>query len=145
MARARALAGTFAISQMRRAEEQVLVKLWHFADRFGRVTPDGVPAAPPAHPRAARRLLGMHRPAVTTALGALKDKGLGAAAGASAGCCAATRRARARLSARGGLCGRRRREPGAARGPGTAAGELTRRAPAGAGGPQMVLLEALTA
>lgn len=76
MARARSLAGTFAISQMRRAENQVLVKLWHLADRFGRVGPDGVRLPLPLTHAMLATLLGMHRPAVTTALGALKDQGL---------------------------------------------------------------------
>jgi CRP/FNR family transcriptional regulator, cyclic AMP receptor protein len=76
MARARSLAGTFAISQLRRAEHQVLIKLWHLADRFGRVGPDGVRLPLPLTHAMLATLLGMHRPAVTTALGALKDQGL---------------------------------------------------------------------
>jgi CRP-like cAMP-binding protein len=76
MARSRALAGTFAIAQMRRADEQVLIKLWHLADRFGRVTPDGIRLPLPLTHAMLAGILGMHRPAVTTALGALKDQRL---------------------------------------------------------------------
>ena len=54
----------------------MLVKLWHLADRFGRVTPDGVRLPLPLTHAQLAGVLGMHRPAVTTALGVLRDKGL---------------------------------------------------------------------
>jgi hypothetical protein len=73
--RAHALAVSLAISHHQRVDERLLLTLWHLAERWGRVGPDGisVPLALP-HQRLAD-LVGAHRPAVTSAMGELTRTG----------------------------------------------------------------------
>jgi hypothetical protein len=74
--RAHALAVSLAISHHQRVDERLLLTLWHLAERWGRVTPDGVSVPLPlAHQRLAD-LVGAHRPAVTSAIGELTRSGL---------------------------------------------------------------------
>ncbi len=74
--RARWIALHLAIRCLKRIDARLLVLFWHLADRFGRVTPDGV-VVPLAltHARLGR-LVGAQRPSVTTALGELAARGL---------------------------------------------------------------------
>ena len=60
-----------AIAHHQRVDDRLILTLWHLADRWGRVSAEGVilPLALP-HQRLAD-LIGAHRPSVTTATGAL--------------------------------------------------------------------------
>lgn len=73
--RAHSLAVCLAISHHQRVDERLLLTLWHLAERWGRVGPDGirVPLAL-SHQRLAD-LVGAHRPAVTSAMGELTRTG----------------------------------------------------------------------
>ena len=64
------------ISHMTRVDVRLLLAFWHFADRWGRVTPDGVVVRLPLTHEAIGRLIGARRPSVTTALSLLADRGL---------------------------------------------------------------------
>jgi CRP/FNR family cyclic AMP-dependent transcriptional regulator len=77
MARSRWLAFYLAVCHLRLIEERLLVILWHFADRWGRVTPEGVvvPLRGVTHSMLAG-VVGAQRPSVTTALTALRRDGL---------------------------------------------------------------------
>lgn len=74
--RARALATTLAITRHPRAEDRLLLLLWHMAERFGRPTADGIDLAIPATHEILGQMVGIRRPAVTLALGALERRGL---------------------------------------------------------------------
>lgn len=64
------------ISHMTRVDVRLLLAFWHFADRWGRVTPDGVVVRLPLTHEALGTLIGARRPSVTTGLSALADRGL---------------------------------------------------------------------
>jgi CRP-like cAMP-binding protein len=64
------------ISHMTRVDVRLLLAFWHFADRWGRVTPDGVVVRLPLTHEALGTLVGARRPSVTTALSALAAGGL---------------------------------------------------------------------
>ncbi len=49
--RAHSLAITLAVSNLRRVDVRLLMLLWYLADRWGRVTPEGVIVPAPSHPR----------------------------------------------------------------------------------------------
>ena len=73
--RAHHLAVALAIAHHNRVEDRVLLTLWHLAERWGKVTPEGILVPLPlAHQRLAD-LVGAHRPSVTTAMGALSKAG----------------------------------------------------------------------
>jgi hypothetical protein len=72
--RARLLAFQMAVSQLRRVDMRLLLLLWRFADRWGRVTPGGVVLPMHLTHTWLARLVGAQRPSVTTALGQLGDK-----------------------------------------------------------------------
>ncbi|MDP9345435.1 MAG: helix-turn-helix domain-containing protein [Actinomycetota bacterium] len=74
--RARSLAFQRAIAQIPRVDERLLVLLWSLAERWGRVSPEGVrlPLALPH--RTLATLVGARRPSVTTALSGLARDGL---------------------------------------------------------------------
>jgi hypothetical protein len=74
--RARSLAYLLAASNLVTVEERLLVVLWHFAERWGRVTRDGVVLRLPVTHETMARLVGARRPTVTTALTNLANKGL---------------------------------------------------------------------
>lgn len=74
--RARSVGLHLAIRCVKRVELRLLLLFWHLADRFGRVTPDGVVIPLELTHARLGRLVGAQRPSVTTALGHLADKGL---------------------------------------------------------------------
>jgi CRP-like cAMP-binding protein len=74
--RSRAVAGHLALAQVPRVEDRVLVSLWHLADRFGRVTPDGVVLPLPLSHELLGALVGAQRQTVTMAVGRLAERGV---------------------------------------------------------------------
>jgi hypothetical protein len=72
---AHSLAVALAISHRQRVDERLLLTLWHAAERWGRVTPEGVVLPLPLPHRRLADLVGAHRPAVTTAMGELVRSG----------------------------------------------------------------------
>ena len=73
--RAHHLAVSLAISHHQRVDDRVLLTLWHLAERWGRVTPDGIVVPLPLGHQRLADLVGAHRPSVTSALGALTRRG----------------------------------------------------------------------
>jgi CRP/FNR family cyclic AMP-dependent transcriptional regulator len=73
--RAHALAVSLAISYRQRVDDRLLLTLWHLAERWGRVHPDGIVVPLPLSHQRLADLIGAHRPAVTTALGKLTQAG----------------------------------------------------------------------
>jgi CRP/FNR family cyclic AMP-dependent transcriptional regulator len=74
--RAHALAVALAISHHQRVDERLLLTLWHLAERWGKVGPDGITVPLPLPHQRLADLVGAHRPAVTTAMGELNRRGL---------------------------------------------------------------------
>ena len=75
MRRQRFLAMHLAISQMPRLESRLRVLFWYLADRWGRMTSDGVVIDLPLTHELVAGLVGARRPGVTSALGALQRAG----------------------------------------------------------------------
>jgi len=75
MRRQRFLAMHLAISQMPRLESRLRVLFWYLADRWGRVTSDGVVLDLPLTHELVAGLVGARRPGVTSALGVLQRSG----------------------------------------------------------------------
>ena len=73
--RARRFATTQAIAQLNGVDRRLLAILWHIAERWGRVTPDGVVIALDISHRLLSQLVGARRPTVSTALGELARDG----------------------------------------------------------------------
>jgi CRP-like cAMP-binding protein len=73
--RVHSLALHLAVSHLRRVDTRLLVLLWHLADRWGRVEPDGVRVPMRLTHQTLGRLVGAQRPSVTTALKQLGDGG----------------------------------------------------------------------
>jgi hypothetical protein len=73
--RAHALAVVVAIAHQPRVADRLLLTLWHLAERWGRVTPDGTLVDLPLPHQRLADLVGAGRPSVTTALGELVDSG----------------------------------------------------------------------
>jgi hypothetical protein len=73
--RSRWMALLLAISNLTRVDERVEALMWHLADRWGHVTPDGVVVPVPLTHEMIGRLVGAHRPSVTSALGELQRSG----------------------------------------------------------------------
>jgi CRP/FNR family transcriptional regulator, cyclic AMP receptor protein len=73
--RAHALAVSLAISHHQRVDDRLLLTLWHLAERWGRVSPDGIAVPLPLSHQRLADLVGAHRPAVTSAMGALTREG----------------------------------------------------------------------
>ena len=73
--RAHALAVTLAIAHHQRVDDRLLLTLWHLADRWGRVRPDGIAVPLPLSHQRLADLVGAHRPSVTTAMGELARGG----------------------------------------------------------------------
>jgi CRP/FNR family cyclic AMP-dependent transcriptional regulator len=69
--RSRWLSILLTISSMPRVDARVQALLWHLADRWGHVTLDGVVVPVPLTHDMIGRLVGAHRPSVTTALSEL--------------------------------------------------------------------------
>jgi hypothetical protein len=72
--RAQSLGLHLAVAHLRRVEPRLLVILWHLADRWGKVTPNGVHLPMRLTHQTLGQLVGAQRPSVTTTL-----KGLAAA------------------------------------------------------------------
>ena len=73
--RAVRLAVTQAISQLNRVDRRLLALLWHLAERWGRMTREGVVLPMTLSHRMLGQLIGARRPTVSTALGELVRKG----------------------------------------------------------------------
>lgn len=73
--RAKQLAVHQAIAHLHRVDERLLLLFWHLAERWGRVTRDGVVVDLPLTHDLLARLVGAQRPSVTTALGDLRRRG----------------------------------------------------------------------
>jgi CRP/FNR family transcriptional regulator, cyclic AMP receptor protein len=74
-ARSRRLAVLQAISQLNRVDRRLLTLLWHLAERWGRVTPDGVVVPLALSHRMLGQLVGARRPTVSTGLADLVRAG----------------------------------------------------------------------
>lgn len=73
--RALRLAVTQAISQLNRVDRRLLALFWHLAERWGRMTPEGVALPMTLSHRMLGQLIGARRPTVSTALGELAREG----------------------------------------------------------------------
>jgi hypothetical protein len=73
--RAHSLAVSLAIAHHQRVDERLLLTLWHLAERWGRVGPDGISVPLPLPHQRLADLIGAHRPAVTSAMGELTRAG----------------------------------------------------------------------
>jgi CRP/FNR family cyclic AMP-dependent transcriptional regulator len=73
--RAHSLAVALAIAHHQRVEDRLLLTLWHLAERWGRVLPDGIVVPLPLSHQRLADLVGAHRPSVTTAMGTLARSG----------------------------------------------------------------------
>ena len=74
--RSRWQALTAAIGHVKRVESRLVILMWHLADRWGRVTPDGVVIPLQLTHERLAALVGAQRPSVTTALTRLAEQGL---------------------------------------------------------------------
>ena len=74
-ARAQRLACQCAVLHLSRVEDRVERVLWQLADRWGRVTPDGVVVPMALTHEALGRLVGAKRPTVSLALATLAERG----------------------------------------------------------------------
>jgi CRP/FNR family transcriptional regulator, cyclic AMP receptor protein len=75
VARAQTLAVSLAITCITGLKLRLLAFLWHLADRYGRVGPQGVTVAIPLTHQTIGRLVGATRPSVSTALKELENEG----------------------------------------------------------------------
>jgi hypothetical protein len=75
MQRAHWLAFHLAVCGLRRVDERLLIVLWHFADRWGTVTPEGVRINVRLTHDVLAAVIGARRPSVSTALKRLNDEG----------------------------------------------------------------------
>jgi CRP/FNR family transcriptional regulator, cyclic AMP receptor protein len=73
--RARRLAVLQAISQLNRVDRRMLALLWHLAERWGRVTPQGVAVPLVLSHRVLGQLVGARRPTISSALRKLARTG----------------------------------------------------------------------
>jgi CRP/FNR family cyclic AMP-dependent transcriptional regulator len=73
--RAHSLAVALAISHHQRVDDRLVLTLWHLAERWGRVGPDGVSVPLPLSHQRLADLVGAGRPAVTSAMGDLARRG----------------------------------------------------------------------
>jgi CRP/FNR family transcriptional regulator, cyclic AMP receptor protein len=73
--RAHSLAVALAIAHHQRVDDRLLLTLWHLAERWGRVRPDGIAVPLPLSHQRLADLVGAHRPSVTTAMGDLARSG----------------------------------------------------------------------
>ena len=70
------LALNLAISHQGRIEDRLLLLFWHLAQRWGRVSPEGVRLDLPLTHKTLAKLVSAQRPSVTHALGELGDRSL---------------------------------------------------------------------
>jgi hypothetical protein len=73
--RAHRLALAQAICQLNGVDQRVLTLLWHLAERWGRITPDGVAVPVVLSHRVIAQVVGARRPTVSTALAQLAAQG----------------------------------------------------------------------
>jgi CRP/FNR family transcriptional regulator, cyclic AMP receptor protein len=73
--RAHTLAVSLAIAHHQRVDERLTLTLWHLAERWGKVGPDGICVSLPLSHQRLADLIGAHRPAVTSAIGELTRAG----------------------------------------------------------------------
>lgn len=73
-ARAQRLATTQAISQLNRVDRRLLSLFWHLAERWGRMTADGVAIPLTLSHRMLGQLVGARRPTVSTAIADLAER-----------------------------------------------------------------------
>jgi CRP/FNR family transcriptional regulator, cyclic AMP receptor protein len=73
--RAHSLAVALAISHHPRVDDRLMLTLWHLAERWGKVRPEGIAIPLPLSHERLATLVGAHRPAVTTAMGDLARAG----------------------------------------------------------------------
>jgi CRP/FNR family cyclic AMP-dependent transcriptional regulator len=73
--RAHSLAVALAIAHHQRVDDRLLLTLWHLAERWGRVGPEGISVPLPLSHQRLADLVGAHRPSVTTAMGDLVRSG----------------------------------------------------------------------
>jgi CRP-like cAMP-binding protein len=74
--RAHNLGMMVSIHSLKRVDTRLLAFFWHLADRFGKVTADGVLVPLPLTHRQLALLVGAQRPSVTSALGTLAERDL---------------------------------------------------------------------
>lgn len=74
--RSRSLGVTLAIQRAVRLQQRVELMLWHLADRWGHVTPEGTVLSIPLTHETISRLVGARRPPVTAAIGRLRQEGV---------------------------------------------------------------------
>jgi CRP-like cAMP-binding protein len=74
--RQRGLSVRLVVNQLVRLEDRLMLALWALAERWGRVTPDGVLVPMGLTHSALARLVGARRPSVTSALGDLAQNRL---------------------------------------------------------------------
>jgi CRP/FNR family transcriptional regulator, cyclic AMP receptor protein len=72
--RAQRIATSQAISQLNRVDRRLLSLFWHLAERWGRMTPEGVAIPLTLSHRMLGQLVGARRPTVSTAIGELADR-----------------------------------------------------------------------
>jgi CRP/FNR family transcriptional regulator, cyclic AMP receptor protein len=75
MGRASSASLRLLIHQVVRIDDRVLLSLWGLAQRFGRVTPDGVLVPVPINHTMMARFVGAQRPTVSQAVGELTRRG----------------------------------------------------------------------
>jgi len=73
--RAHSLAVALAIAHHPRVDDRLLLTLWHLAERWGRVRPEGIGVRLPLTHQRLADLVGAHRPSVTIAMGDLVRAG----------------------------------------------------------------------
>jgi hypothetical protein len=73
--RAHHLAVALAIAHHRRVDDRLVLTLWHLAERWGRVGPEGIAVPLPLSHQRLADLVGAHRPSVTKAMGELARAG----------------------------------------------------------------------
>jgi CRP/FNR family cyclic AMP-dependent transcriptional regulator len=74
--RARWLSFHLAVCHVVGIEKRLVILFWHLADRWGKVTPDGVRISMPLSHGMIAKLVGSRRPTVTTAMGKLRAEGV---------------------------------------------------------------------
>lgn len=74
IARARRLSMQAAINALPRVEERLELTLWRLADRFGRVTPEGIALRLALSHELLGELIAAQRPSVTTALRSMETR-----------------------------------------------------------------------
>jgi CRP/FNR family cyclic AMP-dependent transcriptional regulator len=76
MRRSRRVVGYLVIAQLTAVDTRLHVALWHMADRFGKVRPDGIIVPLGLTHEILGLVIGARRPSVTAAMGRLVDRGL---------------------------------------------------------------------